>query len=278
MKELGSYWNLDDEIRTQIGVSDDFDLEVFKAMDAYLRKESEEEGERENRGEESEEPDAVADNYIADNDRANDLVEDYEGDSGYQESGYEEQNNHQIVRRKRSAVATVSKQRKLKKRKKKKTKPQSLPIVFSEEVDEEGNLSNEHNMLLVTDHQIKPQNNSQIAHNTLLSEEVDEEVNLLNEQKMLLATNHSYEEDASEEEEEEDEGRVLAEKIIENARNVKAITKLKLSECGEFLLDDSRDAETEFIRNQGEQLISCLGELARAVKQLCDNKHLCDDV
>ncbi|KAL7227572.1 hypothetical protein ACSBR1_022435 [Camellia fascicularis] len=71
----------------------------------------------------------------------------------------------------------------------------------------------------------------------------------------------------------EEKEQMMAAKLYENAKLITDILKGNLGESSDCLLADLKnvkDSQTDFTRRQGDRLITCLGNLADTLDQLCD--------
>ncbi|CAL5428459.1 unnamed protein product [Camellia sinensis] len=71
----------------------------------------------------------------------------------------------------------------------------------------------------------------------------------------------------------EEKEQMMAAKLYENAELIADILKGVLGESSDCLLADLKnvkDSQTDFTRHQGDRLITCLGNLADTLDQLCD--------
>ncbi|KAF5936741.1 hypothetical protein HYC85_024247 [Camellia sinensis] len=76
----------------------------------------------------------------------------------------------------------------------------------------------------------------------------------------------------------EEKEQMMATKQYENAKLITDILKGNLGESSDCLLADLKnvkDSQTDFTRRQGDRLITCLGNLADTLDQLCDVVQEC---
>ncbi|KAI7983791.1 hypothetical protein LOK49_LG15G02494 [Camellia lanceoleosa] len=76
----------------------------------------------------------------------------------------------------------------------------------------------------------------------------------------------------------EEKEQMMAAKLYANAELITDILKGVLGESSDCLLADlknTKDSQTDFTRHQGDRLITCLGNLADTLDQLCDIVQEC---
>ncbi|GMP91871.1 hypothetical protein CsSME_00042356 [Camellia sinensis var. sinensis] len=185
-----SYWSIDYERRCEFGFPEDFDFEVFKAIDDHLK---------------------VADGSDTDPDVDPEAVAD-----GVAEPDLKKQ-RRRVMPQKRSTEERLTPQ-------KRKINKKIMP--------EQGRVEK----------RVKPLKHSK-------------------DEKLLLKNNM------------EEKEQMMAAKLYENAKLITDILKGVLGESSDCLLADLKnvkDSQTDFTRHQGDRLVTCLGNLADTLDQLCD--------
>ncbi|KAL7199834.1 hypothetical protein ACSBR2_022024 [Camellia fascicularis] len=190
-----SYWSIDYERRYEFGVPEDFDFEVFKAIDDHLK---------------------VGDGSDTDPDVDPKAVAD-----GVAEPDLKKQRRRVMPQKCRTEERVKPQKRKINKK--------IMP--------EQGRVEK----------RVKPLKHSK-------------------DEKILLKNNM------------EEKEQMMAAKLYENAELITDILKGNLGESSDCLLADLKnikDSQTDFTRRQGDRLITCLGNLADTLDQLCDIVQEC---